>query len=237
MTRGILKTSCLKDLIGCRLCSTRHIIIQLIRTQFSWFHCAIKMVCCFDPSAFALAFALFGVSVAYTLYVVIIKNWNYFSARNVAFERGLPLLGSQYKTVLGKSSLFDTLAENYRKNARKHRIVGMYELGGQPSHMILDPKLIRDITIKDFDHFVNHNLDLDTSMDPLFGRVLQSMTNDNWRNMRSTLSPLFRGSKIRYMVQLLSDATNDFVSHIEKEILVKSPKDGIEYDMNELRPI
>lgn len=187
---------------------------------------------CWD--SLSLAFALFAFSVAYVIYALIIRHWNYFTDRNVAFDRGVPFFGSQYKTFLGQDSFVGSISQIYNKYAKKHRIIGSYELGGQPSHMVLDPKLAQAITIKDFDYFVNHYFQLDSNTDPLMSRVLFSMTNEKWRNMRSTLSPLFTGSKMRYMLTLMNDTTAEFVSHIQKEILSKSPKDGIEYNMDEL---
>lgn len=100
--------------------------------------------------------------------------------------------------------------------------------------MVLDPKLVQAITIKDFDYFVNHYFQLDSNSDPLMSRVLFSMTNENWRNMRSTLSPLFTGSKMRHMLALMNDTTAEFISHVHNEILTKSPKAGIEYNLDEL---
>lgn len=181
-----------------------------------------------------LVFLLFVIIFVRIIYVFFIRNWNYFSHRNVAFDRGMPILGSQYKTFIGSDSFVGTTSEIYRKYSKDHRIVGMYELGGGPSYMVLDTDLIRDITIKDFDYFVNHFFQLDVNTDPLMGRVLFSMTNEQWRSMRSTLSPLFTGSKMRHMLTLMNETSETFTTHVEKEILSKSSKHGIEYNMDEL---
>lgn len=182
----------------------------------------------------SLALLLFTILVVRAIYVFIFRYWNYFSDRNITFHRGAPLLGSLYKTFLGTDSFLDSVTQIYNQHAKDHRIVGMYEIGGRPSHLVLDAKLVRDITIKDFDHFVNHHFQLDNESDPLMSRILFSMTNEKWRNMRSTLSPLFTGSKMRFMIQLMNESTKEFVSHVHKEILDKSPKTGIEYNMEEL---
>jgi cytochrome P450 family 9 len=57
--------------------------------------------------------------------------------------------------------------------------------------MILDPELIKQITIKDFEHFVNRRAQFDENIDPLFALNLVSINNNKWRAMRSTLRLAF----------------------------------------------
>lgn len=64
------------------------------------------------------------------------------------------------------------MAEASQKVYNKHsdrKFIGMYDMGGTPSYMIRDIDLIRDITIKDFDYFVNHFFSMDKTQDPLLG--------------------------------------------------------------------
>lgn len=44
-----------------------------------------------------------------------------------------------------------------------------------PVLLICDPELIKTITIKDFDYFVNRNFSVDPEIDPLFGNSLVSL--------------------------------------------------------------
>jgi cytochrome P450 family 9 len=104
--------------------------------------------------------------------------------------------------------------------------------------MILDPELIKQITIKDFDHFLNHRNQIDENIDPLFSRNLFSMDDNKWRVMRSTLrfgfrsknllknqliiawsfSPAFTGSKMRLMFQIMADCTLEHMDNILKDV-------------------
>lgn len=168
------------------------------------------------------------------IYTLIVKQWNYFTDRNVVFERGFPgigtMLGSNLQTFLGKRSIQETMIELYRKHSER-KFIGMYEIGGKPSFLIRDPDLIRDITIKDFDYFLNHNFRMDIELDPLLGRSLFSMANQPWREMRSTMSPLFTGSKMRFMLTLMIDCVKDFNAYIRNDIKTKSKTNRMEYDM------
>jgi len=56
----------------------------------------------------------------------------------------------------------------------------------RPEIVIADPELIKDITIKDFQNFVDHN-DLDTG-NPINDRSLFNLKGDEWKKMRSIVS-------------------------------------------------
>lgn len=71
--------------------------------------------------------------------------------------------------------------------------------------MIRDPDLIKQITVKDFDHFLDHRPFLKDVENELFGKSLLLLTGQRWRNMRATISPAFTGSKMRKMLQLVVD--------------------------------
>lgn len=49
-------------------------------------------------------------------------------------------------------------------------VIGTYELGGGPIYMIKDLEMIKQIAIKDFDHFANHRFEITDETDPLLGR-------------------------------------------------------------------
>lgn len=59
--------------------------------------------------------------------------------------------------------------------------------------LLRDPQLIKQLTVRDFDHFMNHRVLMTEELDPLFGKNLVSLTGQKWRDMRSTLSPAFTG--------------------------------------------
>jgi len=90
--------------------------------------------------------------------------------------------------------------------------------------MVRDPDLIKQITIKDFDHFINHRNEFDTSSDDdphdmsnLFSSSLFSMRDARWKDMRSTLSPAFTGSKMRQMFQLMNQVAKEAVDCLKQD--------------------
>lgn len=67
-----------------------------------------------------------------------------------------------------------------------------------------DLDLVKRITIKDFDHFVDHSFNVSPEVDPFLGRSLFFSEGLRWRHGRAGLSPAFTGSKMRNMFELLA---------------------------------
>lgn len=187
----------------------------------------------FDWMKYYLAFAVIIFFILYSIYALVIKNRNYFLHRNVVFEKGVPLLGSMYRYMLKKEPIAFATQNIYNKYP-KSKFVGFFQLGGKPSYMIRDLDLVRDITIRDFDHFTNHHLRVEKSLDPVLGCSLFSMANQDWKDMRSTLSPLFTASKMRFMLTLMIECVDDFTAHIRNEIATKSTTQSLEFDTMKL---
>lgn len=157
-------------------------------------------------STFVLTLCL--ITIAF-LYNFILKNWWFFKVRNVPFARGLPLLGCIDKLVFGQESLAVTIHRLYNQFAND-RFFGVYELT-EPVYIVREPELIREITMQKFEHFTNHQGD---QIDPILGRTLFFLKNQEWLDMRKVLSPAFTGNKIRSMFGLIQDSTEGFIKHL-----------------------
>lgn len=58
---------------------------------------------------------------------------------------------------------------------------------------------------------------LDADIEPLFGNSLFMLKGQKWRDMRSTLSPAFTGSKTRQMFQLVVDCSEETIKMLQSE--------------------
>jgi cytochrome P450 family 9 len=106
--------------------------------------------------------------------------------------------------------IFSTLFSSYR-------ISGMFEFL-KPIYFIRDPKLVKKIAVKDFEHFVDHRTVVDESMDKLFGKALLSLKGQKWKDMRSTLSPMFTGSKMRMMYEYVAKIGQQTAATMKEQI-------------------
>ena len=59
----------------------------------------------------------------------------------------------------------------------------------RPIFIIRDPKLVKKLSIKDFDNFVDHRVLVDEHSDKMFGKSLISLKGQKWRgnNMKLLL--------------------------------------------------
>lgn len=95
------------------------------------------------------------------------------------------------------------------------RIFGFFNMT-QKIYVLTDAEIIKRIAIKDFDHFVNHDIML-ANLDRVFGKTLFGLHGQKWKDMRATLSPMFTSSKMQQTFGLLSHHAEDFAKHFEKQ--------------------
>lgn len=50
-----------------------------------------------------------------------------------------------------------------------------------PVFLVRDPQLIKKMTVKDFDYFMDHKVIISEDLDPLFGKALVSLTGQKWK--------------------------------------------------------
>lgn len=80
--------------------------------------------------------------------------------------------------------------------------------------MVKDPDLLKQLTVKDFDYFIDH-LNVFPEEES-WSKNLFSLKGQAWKDMRATLSPAFTSSKMRAMFTLMDDCATSFVGHLEK---------------------
>jgi cytochrome P450 family 9 len=94
----------------------------------------------------------------------------------------------------------------------------MYGVFKQYAIVLTDPKLIKQVTIKDFDHFVNRDrMENATEIDKYLGRSVLMLRDQKWRDMRSMLSPIYTSSKMKQMFELLVESSEEFIDFFAKK--------------------
>ncbi|RZC35461.1 p450 domain containing protein, partial [Asbolus verrucosus] len=156
----------------------------------------------------AIAFIAIG-------YCILIRPHKYWVKRGVRQGTPVFVLGDNWGTVLRKQS-FAEMVEMVYNMWPNARYSGFYQFL-LPTLLLRDPELIKQVTVKDFDHFVDHRSFIPEDSDPLWGKNLFSLTGQRWREMRTTLSPAFTSSKMKYMFSLISQSGERFVNHFLKK--------------------
>ncbi|XP_001358028.1 probable cytochrome P450 9f2 [Drosophila pseudoobscura] len=179
--------------------------------------------------------ALLGIAFA-LFYRWATANNEFFKEKGIPFAKPKLYFGNMAQMFLRQKAMFDIVCDLYNKGG-SNKVYGIFEQR-QPLMMIRDPDLLRQITIKDFDHFINHRnlFGTGTDDDPhdmsnLFGSSLFSMRDARWKDMRSTLSPAFTGLKMRQMFQLMNQVAKEAVDCLKPD--QQGSVQGTELDMKD----
>ncbi|KAM3960574.1 cytochrome P450 9e2-like [Aphomia sociella] len=154
------------------------------------------------------------IVVGLTLYFRQI--YSRFSKYGVKHFTPIPLLGNMARSLLRIDIITEDIERNYNAFPDE-RFVGRYEFMN-PSIMIRDLELAKKITVKDFEHFLDHRTFFDVKTEPFFVRNLFALKGQEWKDMRSTLSPAFTSSKMRFMMPFIVEVGNQMIEALKKKI-------------------
>lgn len=110
--------------------------------------------------------------------IVLVYLWGtwthkHFEKRNIPHGKPTPIFGSLAPFIFKRRSFADLMDDLY--NAHKGSGLIGYFRARKPTILMCDPELIKLITVKDFDHFIDHFAPLGEEDDPLFGKMLFAM--------------------------------------------------------------
>ncbi|XP_065369091.1 cytochrome P450 6g1-like [Calliphora vicina] len=145
-------------------------------------------------------------------------NFNYWTQYpQVPSVKGRILSGNFKDFITFKTNFGYHLRTLYEDaNFKNEAVVGIYGLY-QPSLLIREPELIRSIFIKDFDSFSSRPCRSDARHDPLGALNLVFAKYSYWREMRLKLSPIFSGTKLRFMYPLVQKVGNNLEHYLNKQ--------------------
>ncbi|KAL1490243.1 hypothetical protein ABEB36_012971 [Hypothenemus hampei] len=161
-----------------------------------------------------LIFIIIGL-FSFILWYKFVKPLNYFNKIGVKQTKPWPILGDQWRTVFKIMSFADFVTWIYNHYSRC-RYIGFYQFT-VPTLLVRDPELIKEITIKSFDHFTDHRSIIDPDIDPVWGNNIFLMKGYKWKEMRSALSRAFTSSKMKHMFEVINESAEKFAKYfIEK---------------------
>ncbi|XP_011303481.1 cytochrome P450 9e2-like [Fopius arisanus] len=149
------------------------------------------------------------------LYYYFTGGDNFFDKNGILYIKPIPFLGNMAQTIFRQRTMTDTIHRTFKLNENA-KYVGFFDFGC-PVVMIRDQELAKNITVKYFDHFVNHRGFVDPEQEPLFGNNLFSLHDDRWRSIRNLLSPAFTSSKMKGMFRLMSECAATYADYFATE--------------------
>jgi len=120
------------------------------------------------------------------------------------------LFGNIFSIFKKRSILYDTLDVYQILKDKKLPYMG-YAEGLTQGLFVQDVELIKHIVIKDFDHFTDR-IALDCAHDPHLGRTLIFLKGNEWKQVRSALSPAFTTGKMKRLLKLFQATAKNWSS-------------------------
>ncbi|OXA44601.1 Cytochrome P450 3A13 [Folsomia candida] len=138
-------------------------------------------------------------------------------------KQGWPILEetiSGWDVFTGKGNVSDSDVEYYKELERQKEPCGVVTELGTPIVVVRDLDLVKDIFIKDFDHFTDRRAFGD--VDRIFKDGLFGLEGRPWKNMRTFLSPTFTSGRIRKMFCHFEKSANNLTKFIKSHHLSKN---------------
>ncbi|XP_048511955.1 cytochrome P450 9e2-like [Athalia rosae] len=143
------------------------------------------------------------------------RKYSYFKEHGIPYERPLPLFGNMMKMLFRIEAIPYNLDKIY-KRFPEAKYFGFYDF--TTSVVVLkDLELIKEVMIKHFDGFPNRRMFFTSPMEPLFQKNLAALKDDEWKNMRTLLSPAFTSSKMKMMFNIVTQCAMNFADHLASQ--------------------
>lgn len=128
-------------------------------------------------------------------YWYVRTSFLYWKKRGVPYLRPSFPFGDFKDLFLQRLSFSDTVTMLY--NSSSEAILGVY-ITTHPSLIVRDPKLLRDILIKDFQHFSYRGANIMEKVDPMTNNLMMQY-GEKWKENRSKMSTPFTTAKLKEM--------------------------------------
>ncbi|XP_045472025.1 cytochrome P450 6j1-like isoform X3 [Harmonia axyridis] len=147
----------------------------------------------------------------YLLHLYISRNYDYWQKKNVPFIKPRPFVGNMGEVLLQKYNMGSFFEKLY--NDMDAPFFGIFVFS-KPALIVKDVKLLKNIFVKDFDHFMDRNT-LAAEYDPVTAHMLFIEKGEEWKLMRSKISPFFSPSKLKAMFGAIDNLGVSLRRHID----------------------
>jgi len=155
------------------------------------------------------------------LYRMITKSFDKWERAGIAFKPGHFPYGSV--NIFKEKKNFAMYIIDMSKEFKDERFFGWF-LFGKPMLMIHDVELVKNIKVKDFNHFVDPQDEhtaktarMGGELDQLFNQNVGSAKGEEWKDVRSSLSPIFTSGKMKQMLKFVVDVSKGLLAEMERQ--------------------
>ncbi|KAJ8722081.1 hypothetical protein PYW08_004483 [Mythimna loreyi] len=156
---------------------------------------------------------LLFLTVLFALYFYYTSTFDFFEKKGIPYRKPVIFLGNLGPRLRGTKSFHEFQLEAYN-SFKGNRYGGLFE-GRRPLINIMDPDLIKAITIRDFEYFTDR-ISLNSKEPKSLSRSLLNLKGTEWKGIRSTLTPVFSSARLRHMLPLIQLCSKQMVQFLEQ---------------------
>ncbi|XP_073831658.1 probable cytochrome P450 28d1 [Musca autumnalis] len=160
------------------------------------------------------------------LYIFLAWNFNYWKKRGVNGPKPRPFLGNFPSVFTQKRHIACDIQEIYETYKNTDNYVGIYNCR-TPLLMITNADLIKQILVKDFQHFRDNEVStmllapplfqVDENSDFTFANNLTAMKGDEWVERRAEIVPGLVVSRLKSGFSVTSKICKKLINYIDQE--------------------
>lgn len=158
-----------------------------------------------DTSGWPVTFGLFILFFS-LLYWYSICPFSVLSGCGIKHPKPVPFYGNIF---MFRQGFYNALTDLIKTHGR---VCGYY-LGRRPVVVIADPDMLKEVLVRDFSNFPNRN-SFRFATKPMSDCLLL-LKNEEWKRVRSILTPSFSAAKMKEMVPLINTASNALMDNLQ----------------------
>ncbi|XP_021952885.1 cytochrome P450 9e2 [Folsomia candida] len=144
-----------------------------------------------------------------------------FRSKNVLYLAKAPFF-TVYYLYIKKKARFELGQMNYdQMKAAKVPVAADTDMGSI-NYTVTDLEILKHIFVKDFDHFVNRRAFKMPDNDILIKKMLVFLKDEEWKGLRSKLSPTFTTGKIKRLFPLFNESAKKLVKYVDQMMMESS---------------
>jgi cytochrome P450 family 6 len=147
------------------------------------------------------------------IYVYFKWSFTYWKKRDVPYIAPSFPFGNFSDTVLSRKSIGLTFVDLYKK-LDGEKFGGTFTFT-QPGFIFRDPEIIKNVLVKDFNHFQDRGFYSNEEVEPLTGHLFL-LPGERWRNLRIKLTPTFTSGKMKMMFHTIVECGQELISTLEE---------------------
>ncbi|CAG9838965.1 unnamed protein product [Diabrotica balteata] len=145
---------------------------------------------------------LLTATICLLVYKYLTRHFDYWRKRKVAHEKPMLLFGNFYEVFTFKTTIQEHIKKIYDRIDAPYFGIFIFD---EPLLVLKDPKLVKDVLIKDAAVFANRRPATPTH--PLMKHALFFLNYPHWKSLRTKITPVFTSA-------MLKNAHNNYLTEI-----------------------